>query len=198
VFHHVTKTFECLQRAKQGDAQACRGLFVPRRRQLHQLSARLPARLLPEIIDLFVVSRKAMLEAAIVRQQPLFDYRRLRHLPAERLIELHRRNLHSQRLKVNREHTRIEQSSQESPPHHQLKKESTISIHLIRIASEMQQWTRMCNHSLAVKFGLYLLAPKRARSVAAKNNPSRSEKNASGSAKKRCLELGTLFFLPTL
>ncbi len=194
MFHHVTKTFECLQRAKQGDAQASRGLFVPRRGQLHQLSARTSARLLPEIIELFVVTRKAMLDAAIVRQQPLFDYRRIRLLPAERLIELHRRNLRSQRLKFNPEQTRIEQSSQESPPHHQIKKESKIWIHLIRIASEIQQLTRMCNHSLAVKFGLFLLAPKRAGSVTAKNNRSRSEKNASGLAKKRCLEFGTLFF----
>jgi hypothetical protein len=122
VLHHLTKTIECLQRAKQGDARARTALFVPRRRHLKQLSARLPARLLPEIIDLSVVMRKAMLDAAIVRQQPLFDYPWMRQLPAERLIELHRRNLRSQRLKVNREYTRIQQSSHESPPHYLIKK----------------------------------------------------------------------------
>jgi hypothetical protein len=122
VLHHLTKTIEGLQRAKQGDAQACTALFVPRRRHLKQLSARLPARLLPEIIDLLVVMRKAMLDAAIVRQQPLFDDPWVHQLPAERLIELHRRNRCSQRIKVNRECTRIQQLSHESPPHRLIKK----------------------------------------------------------------------------
>lgn len=111
------KTSKRLQRAKQGNAQACTALFVPPRGYLKRLSARLPARLLPEIIQLPVVVRKVMLDDAIARQQRLFDCPGMRQLPEERLIELHRRNLHSQRLEVEREQMRIRHSFYESCPH---------------------------------------------------------------------------------
>lgn len=58
-----------------------------------------------------------VLDDANLRQQPLSEYPWLRQLPGERLLDLHRRNLRSQRLKTKHKETRPQPLSEGSPPH---------------------------------------------------------------------------------
>lgn len=194
MLRHSAKTIQCLQRAKQGNAQACTALLVPPRGHLPQLSAGLQAHLLPEIVQLPGEMQKPMLDDVIVRQEALLDYQWMRQLPGERLIDLHRRNLHSQRLKDEREQTRIRHSYSESPPDRLTQK---------RI-SALHSSNPNCQRNTAVDLYVQPLFCGRAWVVSSASKLGTIghcgkklalfEKNASALNKEMCLDLGNLIF----
>jgi RNA polymerase sigma-70 factor, ECF subfamily len=101
-------TEELVDRASAGDREARQQLLVRHRKRLRQMIAVRMDRRLAARVDPSDVVQEALTDAAqelsdYLRNRPLPFYPWLRHLAWERLIELHRRHLHSQKRSVRRE-----------------------------------------------------------------------------------------------
>ena len=104
----VPDTEELLYRIEQGDQQARHALLMRHRNRLRSMVALRLDRRLAARIDPSDVVQEVLLDAAqglddYVRQRPLPFYPWLRQMAWDRLIDLHRRHLHSQRRSVTRE-----------------------------------------------------------------------------------------------
>jgi RNA polymerase sigma-70 factor (ECF subfamily) len=101
-------TEELVDRARAGDREAREQLLGRHRKRLRQMVAlRMDRRLLARV-DPSDVVQEALTDAAqelsdYLRTRPVPFYPWLRQLAWERLIELHRRHLHSQKRSVRRE-----------------------------------------------------------------------------------------------
>lgn len=116
---HAPDTDELLRRAEHGDEQARQTVLVRHRERLKQMVAVHMDRRLAARVDPSDVVQEALLDAArglddYLRQRPLPFYPWLRRLAWERLIELHRRHLHSQKRSVKREEPLAPHLSDES------------------------------------------------------------------------------------
>jgi RNA polymerase sigma-70 factor, ECF subfamily len=117
--HHAPDTDELLRRAERGDDAARQDVLVRHRERLKQMVAVHLDRRLAARIDPSDVVQEALLDAArgldaYLRQRPLPFYPWLRRLAWERLIELHRRHVHSKKRSVQREEPLAPHLSDES------------------------------------------------------------------------------------
>jgi RNA polymerase sigma-70 factor, ECF subfamily len=112
-------TEELLRRAERGDQSARHSLLVRHRNRLKTMIALRLDRRLAARVDPSDVVQEVLLDAAqglddYLRQRPLPFYPWLRQMAWDRLIELHRRHLHSQRRSVKREQPLAAHLSDES------------------------------------------------------------------------------------
>lgn len=117
--HDAPDTDELLRRAEHGDDAARQAVLVRHRERLKQMAAVHLDRRLAARIDPSDVVQEALLDAArglddYLRQRPLPFYPWLRRLAWERLIELHRRHVHSKKRSVQREEPLAPHLSDES------------------------------------------------------------------------------------
>src|SRR6516164_5317166 len=101
-------TDELVEQARGGDREARQQLLVRHRDRLRQMVALRMDRRLTARVDPSDVVQEALTDAAqelsdYLRTRPVPFYPWLRQLAWERLIELHRRHLHSQKRSVRRE-----------------------------------------------------------------------------------------------
>ncbi|MGH7169652.1 MAG: sigma-70 family RNA polymerase sigma factor [Gemmataceae bacterium] len=116
---HAPDTDELLRRAEHGDEHARQAVLVRHRERLKHMIAVHMDRRLAARVDPSDVIQEALLDAArgfddYLRKRPLPFYPWLRQLAWERLIELHRRHLHSQKRSVKREQPLAPHLSDES------------------------------------------------------------------------------------
>jgi RNA polymerase sigma-70 factor (ECF subfamily) len=138
--HPALDTDELLRRAQNGDDHARQNVLVRHRERLKHMVAVHMDRRLAARVDPSDVVQEALLDAArgldeYLRQRPVPFYPWQRQLAWERLIELHRRHLHSQKRSVRREQPLAPHLSDESAQQlaeHVLARQSSPSQRAIR------------------------------------------------------------------